>query len=141
MELNPLIEAARKTGGRLFVTLSVPMDEDGKPPGGDDESPGPPMAESQKCSHSPNFECVNWYGKIFNFTGKQSQIVAALWSARENGTPFLRQEGLLLEADCDSVHLMSLFARHPAWGTMIQRGNRHGGGFGTYCLFPLLDKK
>ena len=72
MEINPLIEAARKTGGRLFFTLSVPMDEDGKPPGNAEETPQTsPAAESQQCSHSPNFECVNWHGKIFNFTGSE----------------------------------------------------------------------
>ena len=70
----------------------------------------------------------------------EAAIVAELWEAWKNKTPFLRQDGLLLAADSECLQLLSLFADNPAWGTMIQSGRRHGGKSGTYCLYPLPSK-
>lgn len=85
-------------------------------------------------SHSSDFASVNWFGQIYTFTKPQQKVVAALWSAWEQGNPFLSQASLLAVAGSNGLRLRDVFKNSLAWGTVIQHGPRCGGSLGTYRL-------
>ncbi len=79
---------------------------------------------------------VYWPGLgVFTFSGKQRQVIKALWTAWEDGSHDVPQAALLAAADSDSPRLRDLFSRHPAWGTLIVRGGEPA----SYRLAPLPD--
>ncbi len=63
---------------------------------------------------------------MFTFSGKQRQVIKALWAAWEDGSHDVPQAELLAAADSDCTRLRDLFSRHPAWGTLIVRGSQAG---------------
>ena len=83
---------------------------------------------------SPDFSCVVWRGERFTFSRKQRLVMAALWRAREEGYDWVSSETLLEAAESDGGRVRNLFARHPAWGTLIVPAMDAGGSPGTYRL-------
>ena len=99
--------------------------------------PSPPDAgRVADISHSADFSSVNWYGRLFTFSPKQRLVVERLFLARARGYHFVGNAELLAAAESDGSRIYFLFRHHPAWGTMIQPGNIHGGVQGTYRLAP-----
>lgn len=84
--------------------------------------------------HSPDFACVVWRGQEFTFSRKQRLVVAALFRAWDDGVRWVSQDNLLDAAESDGGRLRNVFARHPAWGTLIVSGMDEGGTPGTYRL-------
>jgi hypothetical protein len=130
-ELNELIERAKRLGGH--ITVSVPI---ARVPNTstDQHIQICHSLDDSKPSHSPDFATVRWGGVIYHFSGKQRIVVACLWDAWERGVACVDQYTLMRECETDCEQLRDLFRRHPAWGTVIQRGSLHGGSAGTYCL-------
>ncbi len=85
-----------------------------------------------------NFSAVYWPGVgTFHFQGeKQQAVVAALWTAWEDGTLEVAQAMLLRAADSDGTRLHDLFRGHGAWGKLILRGRCPG----SYTLPPLPEE-
>jgi hypothetical protein len=70
---------------------------------------------------------VYWPGLgRFKFSPKQAAVVRALWEARQGGVPEVGQADLLRTADSDCARLVDLFKGHPAWGSLIVRGEVAG---------------
>lgn len=91
----------------------------------------PPTREKVKSNdarHSPDFRSVRWHGITYSFTANQSKCVEMLWKAWEAGTPDVGHEALLLAVDHEAPpdRMSTLFRGHPAWGTMICRGETKG---------------
>jgi hypothetical protein len=84
-----------------------------------------------------NFSAVYWPGLgTFYFQGeKQQAVIAALWTARDDGILEVSQAVLLRAADSDGTRLHDLFRGHHAWGALIVRGPTPG----YYTLPPLTD--
>jgi hypothetical protein len=84
--------------------------------------------------HTDNFSAVYWPGLgTFYFQGeKQQAVVAALWTARDEGTLEVTQTILLRAADSDGARLHDLFRNHSAWDRLICRGRAPG----SYTLPP-----
>ncbi|WP_020475212.1 hypothetical protein [Zavarzinella formosa] len=136
MNPNPLFEAARKSGGTMFLGVCLPLDGSQIPPGKPPSpgTPGPSGEDPDRAIPGPGFASVAWFGRVYHFTPLQRPIVSVLFHAWENGTPCVDQVTLLDHAGAESKKLRDLFAKHPAWGKMICSGHEHGGRLGTFCL-------
>jgi hypothetical protein len=86
-------------------------------------------ARKNAVTYSPDFRWLCWFGTEYFFSEKQSKVVKALWEAQQKGCPDVGKELLLRVCDSDSVRLVDLFRRSPAWGTIIVSRRR-----GTYRL-------
>ena len=97
------------------------------------------MALPSGAKHSLDYCSVLWNGVEHTFTAMQAAIVRVLWQALVNGTPEVRASTLLAEAESklQENRLDPLFFRHPAWKTMIVRGQRRG----TYRLDPQAHRE
>lgn len=142
MPLRQLIDFVRTIpGGSLSVSIFAPPNpapEENPPPipsslAGHHKG-GSGQIDHEKPAHSSDFSTVNWFGKMYFFSGKQRLIVAHLWQEWDNGTPCVNQADLLDAADSECLRLRDLFKRNSAWGEMIQPGHLHDGKPGTYCL-------
>ncbi len=80
----------------------------------------------EPCRHGLDFTSVVWNGKPYSFSAAQSRVVQTLWEAWETGTPDVRLDLLLVEAECDSKRLANVFKEHDAWGEMIVPGKARG---------------
>ena len=89
------------------------------------------MEQAPAC-HSKDWATVNWFGVTYTFSPRQRPVIAALWTAWQEGNPFLSQETLLELAESDSMRVRDVFKNHPAWGKLIQHGPMCGGSLGTY---------
>jgi hypothetical protein len=78
--------------------------------------------------HGPDFRSVHWYGNDYTFTPTQAACVKVLWEAWKNGTPEVGQETILEhpQVEAESKRLVDVFKDHPAWGTMIVKGQTAG---------------
>ena len=77
--------------------------------------------------HSCDFISVHWYGTDYTFTPNQANCVEELWKAWTNGTPEVADGTLVQKAGLgDNQRLRDVFKGHPAWRTMIVRGERRG---------------
>lgn len=56
------------------------------------KEPAPEVAAGPECKHSGTFNSVVWYGRPFEFTKRQAEVVELLWRAWESGTPGLNQD-------------------------------------------------
>jgi len=88
--------------------------------------PEPPALPPAR--HSKDFRSVHWFGTDYGFTPTQAACVKVLWAAWENGTPDLGQDTILEhpEVEAESKRLFDVFRDHPAWGTMIVKGQTAG---------------
>jgi hypothetical protein len=88
----------------------------------------PQGAPSPSARHSRDFRSVHWFGADHFFTPTQAACVKVLWEAWENGTPDLGQDSILEhpEVEAESERLVDVFKGHPAWGTMIAKGQTAG---------------
>ncbi len=77
-------------------------------------------------SHSSCFTSVIWNGQSFELTRHQAVCVKLYWQAYENGTPSLRDEHVLEEAQVSQNHIRHVFRGSPAWNTMIVQGETKG---------------
>lgn len=143
--------AIRSYGRRIQgITLHFvygPTEYLGFPPGpldaGRDPTPTPRLTEwaaGPDPKHISDFQAVYWPGLgRFRFGPKQAVIVRLLWEARDEGVPEVTQSELLRGANSDCTRLQDLFrtggVNHPAWGTLIVKGERSA----TYRLPALLD--
>jgi hypothetical protein len=85
-----------------------------------------------RCVHNADFTMVNWFGTEYHFAlGVQSSAVRALWEEWEKTRLGLHQETIreAIDTEQDSFRMDTAFRKHPAFGTMIQRG-----GDGRYRL-------
>jgi hypothetical protein len=93
----------------------------------------PPGSQSEEILHSDDFRRVKYHGYDFTFTDYQAAAVKLLWE-QESGE--LGQAYILEKIDSATDRLRNVFKRkgamHPAWGTMIIRGQTKG----TYRLAP-----
>jgi len=127
--------AARVERGRVSVTIDLPITPDAPPAEAlPTVEPGGAAAASPEPQHSRDFASVKARGKLYTFTRTQRLIVAHLWEAWENDTPFVGQRTLLSEADCSGLRLRDVFRGNPAYGELIVAGPERGGPVGTYCL-------
>lgn len=69
--------------------------------------------------HSVDFASVNWHGTLYRFTATQAACVRVLWEAWQNATPIVGESAIQENAETKSA-MRSLFAGHPAWGTLIE---------------------
>jgi len=113
-ELRPLLDASQAGQGSEW------------------EAPQEGTTGEKGCSHSPDFRSANWHGVVHEFTGKQAQVVEALWQTWAIGAPSIGEAYLLSVIDPDAesknLKLKGLFDKggHSAWGTMIVPGSRKG---------------
>lgn len=132
-------QIADQTGGKLNLTLSVPVDGTGQisrrtgQPVVTELNPREPT-ENEEPRAGDDYATVTWRGTVYTFTPKQRSVVAALWMAWKRGVPFVAQQTLLEVAESDNGRLRDLFKKHPAWGTVIVAGISYGGTLGTYVL-------
>jgi nitroimidazol reductase NimA-like FMN-containing flavoprotein (pyridoxamine 5'-phosphate oxidase superfamily) len=77
-------------------------------------------------AHSLDYHSVVWFGRQYEFTANQAACVAVLWQAWENRTPVVGAQTILVEAGLETARLDIVFRKHPAWNTMIVRGDRRG---------------
>lgn len=76
---------------------------------------------------SKDFAEVHYNGKEYTFTKQQALVVSELWAAWENRTPALQYATLLTEIQAGkTARLDKLFYDHPAWGTIIIKGEKQG---------------
>lgn len=75
------------------------------------------------CSHSIDFACINWYGKLYTFTNNQAPVMRLLWENWQAGTPWVKQQTLLVETDSEAANLHDVFKRNDAWGEIIEFEN------------------
>ena len=88
---------------------------------------GETLPENGKVTtHSEDFRSVVWFGQSHTFTPTQAACVKILWEAWSNQTPELGQAHILETARSKAQRLQDLFAKHPAWKTMIVRGEKKG---------------
>lgn len=118
-------EAYRQLGAELLNALTPQQPADASPP-------KPP----ETARHSADFTSVHWYGDDHEFTANQAKCVGLLWQAWENGTPSLRGDYMLAEADVSQSRFDLVFRGHAAWGTMIVPS----GVKGSYKLSPPVGK-
>jgi hypothetical protein len=108
-------------------SLCGPVSTQGDGDQGDDVHRGEPW-------HNKDFTVVRWSGfPEFRFGAKQALVVSALWDARfdeDESDPDRDQAALLMIAESDCGRLRDMFARSPAWGTLIVKGVKSG----TYRL-------
>jgi hypothetical protein len=86
------------------------------------------MAIPRGARHGPDFCTVVWNGVEYVFSPMQAAIVRVLWEALANDTSEVHASTLLAQADSQlkEDRIDPLFFRHPAWKTMIVRGQRRG---------------
>lgn len=82
------------------------------------------LHDISECRHSPDFACVIWYGRFYEFNERQAAIIRILWPAWEQGLPVRFQQAVLAEAadtesnDFESARMSNIFringAKHPA---------------------------
>jgi hypothetical protein len=92
--------------------------------------------ETDKPTATVGYGSVRWKGKLYWFTSVQQRlIVAHLWEAWENGSPFVPGRALLDQADADhAAKVRDLFRDAEAWDELIVAGPTRGGPVGTFCL-------
>lgn len=112
------------------VVITLPRATSANAMGGE---PGPTELPGRG-SHAPDFSSVVWRGQTFTFSKKQRLVIAALWRAREEGYRYLSSDVLLDVAESDGGKLRNLFAKHPAWGTLVLPAVAESGTPGTYRL-------
>jgi hypothetical protein len=83
-------------------------------------------------AHSDDFASVRWFGRNYEFTPNQAACVKILWANWQRGTPAVRGETVLENADVSQTRLDMVFRDNPAWGGMIAGGKVRG----TYRLQP-----
>jgi hypothetical protein len=89
--------------------------------------PGENLLENGKLTtHSEDFRSVVWFGQSYTFTNTQAACLEILWEAWSNQTPELGQAHILEAARSKAKRLQDLFSKHPAWKTMIARGEKKG---------------
>jgi hypothetical protein len=115
------IEASVKMPDGRMVAHVGPMTS-ALPPDGD----GP--------THGPGFVSVRYRGQLYWFTPLQRLIVAHLWEAWENGSPFVDAKSLCEAADVGRLKLKDVFRDSDAWGEVIVDARTIGGPVGAYCL-------
>lgn len=100
------------TAAAMLNRMLPPGDTGSNPPAGELIQPAVTTA------HSPEFSSVRVAETVYRFTPRQRAVVAALWQAWEQGTPWLSQAHLQEAADTDS-RIVDLFKENPAWGKLI----------------------
>lgn len=92
-----------------------------------------PVHDGDEVSHSDDYRSVKYNGHDFAFTENQAAAVKLLWE-QEGGE--LGQAYILEKIDSATDRLRNVFKRkggmHPAWGTLILRGQTKG----TFRLAP-----
>lgn len=96
----------------------------------------PTRAEPTRAEASPapaangvagdEFRSVLWHGKVYGFSPAQAKVVAALWSARDGGSPDVADAELARAGGVSGGKLAELFNGSPAWGTLITEGATRG---------------
>jgi hypothetical protein len=93
----------------------------------------PPKDEGEEVLHSNDYRWVKYNGHCFTFTDYQAAAVKLLWEQKGGE---LGQAYILEEIGSATNRFRNVFKKkggmHPAWGTMIIRGQTKG----TYCLAP-----
>jgi len=74
----------------------------------------------------PGYRSVFWDGREFTFTKMQALAVGVLWAAWQGGTPDVPQAEVLRQIGSDQMYLRSVFAKNPAWGTLVVEGTAKG---------------
>jgi hypothetical protein len=113
MNLDPLYEAARKTGGQLSFNLSVPIN----PPTRNDVGTAydaMPYPGSDIFVFSFDFQQVWWYGHLYRFNVDQAAMVRAIFSAREDGHESVMEDQLLRLVGAKKSSVRQVFDGHPA---------------------------
>ena len=128
----------RRRGRQFELRIEGEMPEENQPVELTDV-PTEPLPSGMKATRSRDFASVNWFGRLYTFTPAQRDVVALLWDAWKNDTPFVSQASLLDCSDAERARLRDIFKNHPAFGTMIRQGIALGGPQGTYCLFEPKD--
>lgn len=123
MHLDARITLTLPDGQTVTATTATPTEQRGPVPCDD-------------VAHSPDFAAVRWNGTTYTLTGKQRDVIAALWKAWEDDVHYVSGALLLEEAESSCAKLSQLFRRSEAWGTLIVPGVRSGGALGTYRLAP-----
>jgi hypothetical protein len=111
MNIDPLYEAARKTGGQLSFTLNVPIGggKDGGVLGDAIPYPGDDVYV-----FSQDFQQVWWYGHLFRFEpNHQAVMLRAVCTAWEEGFEFVTEDQLKMMAGTKKG-VRQVFAGHPA---------------------------
>ena len=85
-----------------------------------------PATLSDDVAFSDDFRSVNWNGRTFTFTDKQSKIVKTLWDNWKKKTPDVAQRTLLNSAESEALRVIDIFRRNEAWGVVITKGRRKG---------------
>lgn len=89
--------------------------------GNGQHNPGVNEAQTQanRCSHSEDFRAVIWWGRRYNLTPIQAEVVRQLWDRQEDEIPDVGQEELLRNAEAQSTRLSDVFRNSPAWGALV----------------------
>ncbi|MHC4365193.1 MAG: hypothetical protein ACYSU6_00790 [Planctomycetota bacterium] len=124
-ERLPEIKARYKTEEPLTAKADVKADL-GSGKAGDAKT----IAATPETKHSIDFRSVCWFGTNYNFTPNQAAAVEILWKAWENGTPDVGGDTIAVKVESDSRRARDIFKKHPAFGSMIRRGQTKG----TYRL-------
>jgi hypothetical protein len=89
----------------------------------------PASSQEQPTDHGEDFTWVKWFGETYRFAfGNQSRSIALLWKDWEKDGLGLHEKtiGESVGSASDSFRLSDTFKDHPAWGSLIVRGDRKG---------------
>lgn len=77
-------------------------------------------SRSKVCCHSDDWRVVVWFGKRFELTVLQGEVVRQLWAVRHEDITEIQQEELLVNAGSDSMRLSDVFRNSKdAWGQLV----------------------